>query len=169
MNKQSLFFTFIVAVVNTALLLMFLQYFVKRLKIKPEANSAISHSYTIWISSILITYLMLLKVALNLIENAIEIIIFSKVIDDTFLQVIQRIAVYTGFTFLFTFFSYYIVHNILGLTMGNRIDSIEIEKENKGYFIIKGVLQIGLVFSLLDIFEHFLQWFAPMVDTPFYH
>ena len=169
MNKQSLFFTCLVAVVATVLMLMVIQFLTKKQNIKSETEEKINTSYAIWLSSILVTFFMFLRIALDQTENAIEVIIYSKTIDDTFVQVMQKIAIYTGFTFLFTFISYYIVHNVLKLTLGNRIDSLEIEKDNRSYFIIKGVLLILLVFCLVNIFEHFLRWFAPVVDTPFYH
>jgi len=85
------------------------------------------------------------------------------------LAVMEKISVFTGFTYLFTFISYYIVHSLLKLSFGNREDSIEMEKDNKGYFLIKGVVLILLVFSLQTIFEHFLGWFTIKIDTPFYH
>ena len=169
MNKQSLFFTCLVAVVATVLMLIVIQFLTKKQNIKSETEEKINTSYAIWLSSILVTFFMFLRIALDQTENAIEVIIYSKTIDDTFVQVMQKIAIYTGFTFLFTFISYYIVHNVLKLTLGNRIDSLEIEKDNRSYFIIKGVLLILLVFCLVNIFEHFLRWFAPVVDTPFYH
>jgi len=43
------------------------------------------------------------------------------------------------------------------------------EKENTGYFIIKGIILILLAFSLITIFEHLLGWFVIKVETPFYH
>lgn len=169
MNKQSLFFTVLVAIVSTILLLMVLQYIVKKMGIKPKDDRELNTSYTIWVVSILISFFLLLKPALEQVENAIEVIIFSKTIDDTFFQVMQRIAINIGFTYFFTFLAYYLIHNILRFIFGTRIDSIEIEKNNKEYFTTKGVLLILFVFSLTTIFQHFLQWFAPSVDTIFYH
>jgi uncharacterized membrane protein len=169
MNKQSLFFTVLVAVVATVLLLMTLQFIVKKRNIKPAEDGKLNTSYTIWFASILISFFLLLKPALEQIENAIEVIIFSKTIDDTFIQVMQRIAINIGFTYFFTFLAYYTIHNVLKFTFGKRNDSIEIEKNNKEYFMIKGILLILFVFSLITIFQHFLQWFAPTVDTIFYH
>ena len=169
MNKQSIFFTCLVAVVATALMIMAIQFIIKKLNIKPETEEKTNTSYAIWSISIFIAFFMFLKVALEQTENAIEVIIYSKTIDNTFIEVMQRIAIYTGFTFFFTFLSYYIVNAIFKLLMGVRIDSYEIEKNNIGYFLIKGVILILLVFSLINIFEHFLRWFAPVVDTPFYH
>lgn len=169
MDKQSLFFTALVGVVATALMLMTVQFLAKRLNIKPENEQKINVSYSIWVASIMIVFFMFLKIALELIENSIELIIHSKTIDNTFLAVMEKIAIFTGFTFLFTFLAYYIIHNISKLLMGNRVDSIEIEKENIGYFIFKGILLILLVFSVTIIFQHFLGWFMPVVETPFYH
>lgn len=169
MNKQSLFFTVLVAIIATVLLVMTLQFIVKKKKIKPEEEGKLNTSYAIWFTSILITFFLLLKPALEQIENAIEVIIFSKTIDDTFIQVMQRIAINIGFTYFFTFLAYYSIHNILKFSFGKRNDSIEIEKNNKEYFLIKGILLILFVFSLSTIFQHFLQWFAPTVDSIFYH
>lgn len=169
MNKQSLFFTCLVAIVATALMMMIIQFLTKRLKVKPEDDDKMNVSYALWVTAIFIPFFMFLKVALEQTENAIEIIIYSKTIDNTFIAVMQKIAIYSGFTFLFTFLAYYIVHNILKLVMGNRTDSLEIEQNNTGYFIIKGIVLVLFVFSLITIFEHFLHWFAPVVETPFYH
>ncbi len=169
MDKQSLFFTSLVAILATALMLIAIQFFAKKQKIKLEVEQKINTSYSIWLSSIMVAFFMFLRVALELVENTIEIIIYSKTIDNTFMAVIQRIAIFTGFTFVFTFLTYYIVHNLLKLSLGNRIVSLEIEKDNKGYFIIKGIILTLLVYSILTIFEHLLSWFMPVVETPFYH
>ncbi|MFD2940674.1 hypothetical protein [Flavobacterium notoginsengisoli] len=169
MDKQSLFFTCIIAIVSTLLMLMSIQFLAKKLNIKSEQQEKLKLSYTIWLISILTSYFLFLKTALELIENSIEIIIYSKTIENTFLVSMQKITVFIGFTFFFTFASYFIVERILQLSFGKRLDNIEIEKENIGYYLIKGSLLVLLTFSLITIFEHFLQWFMPTVDTPFYH
>lgn len=169
MDQQSLFFTSIVAIVATALMLMLIQFLAKKQNIKSEREQKNSISYSIWITSILIAFFMLLKVALGFIENSIEVLIYSKTIDNVFIAVMQKIVISSGFTFLITFLAYYTVNTILVITSGKRNDSIEMERENIGYFIIKGLILILLVFSLITIFEHFLGWFAVKVDTPFYH
>ncbi|KAF2509397.1 hypothetical protein EYY60_13545 [Flavobacterium zhairuonense] len=169
MDKQSLFFTCIVAIVSTLLMLMSIQFLAKKLNIKSEQQEKINLSYTIWHVSILVTYFLFLKVALELIENSIEIIIYSKTIENTFLISMQKITIFIGFTFFFTFISYFTVEKILQLSFGKRLDSIEIEKENIGYYLLKGFLLILFTFSLITIFEHFLKWFTPTIDTPFYH
>lgn len=169
MDKQSLFFTSIVGIVAIALMLIAIQFLAKRLKIQTNTEQNINASYSIWFGSVLLSFLLFLKVALELIENSIELLIVDKSINNTFLAVMEQIAIYTGFSFVFTFFAYYIVHIVVKFSIGNRNDSIEIEKDNVGYFIIKGMVLLTLVFSLITIFEHFLRWFAPAIETPFYH
>lgn len=169
MNKQSLFFTAIVAIVATALMLMLINLYTKKQKIKSETDGVLSISYSIWITSIMFSFYMYLKVALELIENSIELIVLSKTIETTFLTVMEKIIIFTGFTFIFTALTYFTVHNLLKVSIGNRVDSIEVEKENKGYFLIKALILIMLSFSLLTIFQDFLSWFTIKVETPFYH
>lgn len=169
MNKQSLFFTSIVAIVATALMLMLIQFLAKKLNIKSEKEEKIKVSYSIWVSSILVSFFLFLKVALGIIENSIELIIYSKTTDNVFIAVMEKIIIFSGFTFLFTFLTYYIVQILQVFFIGKRNDSIEMEKENTGYFIVKGIIIILLAFSLISIFEHLLGWFVIKVETPFYH
>jgi hypothetical protein len=169
MDKQSLFFTTIVAIVAIALMLMAIQFLSKKLNIKTETEEKFNPSYSIWFGSLLISFILFLKVALELVENSIELLIADKTIDNTFIAVMEKIAIFTGFTFFSTFLAYYIVNTILKYLIGNRTDSIEIEKDNVGYYIIKGLALLSLVFSIITVFEHFLRWFAPSVATPFYH
>lgn len=169
MDKQSLFFTSIVGIVAIALMLLAIQFLAKRLKLQTNTEQNINASYSVWFGSLLLSFILFLKVALELVENSIELLIADKSINNTFLAVLEQIAIYTGFSFLFTFIAYYIVSIVVKFSIGNRNDSIEIEKDNVGYFIIKGMVLLTLVFSLITIFEHFLRWFAPAIETPFYH
>ena len=169
MDKQSLFFTSIVGIIAIALMIVAIQFLAKRLKLQTNTEQNINASYSIWFGSLLLSFILLLKVALELVENSIELLIADKSINNTFVAVMEQIAIYTGFSFLFTFITYYIVSIIVKFSIGDRKDSIEIEKDNVGYFIIKGLILLTLVFSLITIFEHFLRWFAPAIETPFYH
>jgi len=169
MDKQSIFFTCIVAIVAISIMFMSIQFLAKKSNIKMEQDDEISVAYTIWFCSLFISFMLFLKVALQFIENSIEIIIYSKTIDNTFWAVIQKIALFIGFTFLATFLFYFIINSIIKFFLGARKDFIEIEKNNIAYFSIKGIALVLLVFSLLPVFEHFLGWFLPTVSTPFYH
>jgi hypothetical protein len=165
MDKQSIFFTGLVAIIAIAILLIIIQFISKRQKINLGLDSQINLSYSIWLSALMISFVLFLKVALELIENSIETIIYSKTIDNTFLAVMEKISVFVGFTF----FSYYLITVIMRMFFGKRKLNIEIKNNNIGYFIINGLSLILFTYSILNIFEHFLRWFSPVVSTPFYH
>lgn len=170
MDKQSIFFTVLVAVIATVLMLMAIQFLAKKQKIQTSNNDqSIPLSLTVWNISLLIPFFLYLRTALLILENTIEILISPKCPENAFLGIIQRIAIYIGFTFLFTFLTYYIIGTILKITLGKRIDSIEVENNNYGYFLIKSILMVFISFALLTVFEHLLNWFVPIIDTPFYH
>ncbi|AWG22240.1 hypothetical protein FFWV33_12290 [Flavobacterium faecale] len=167
MDQQSIFFTVLVAIVSFPLMLLAIKFQSKKINIKVEEK--ISTSFTIWFSSFFISFTLFLKIALQEIENTIEIIIYSRTISNTFFEVMQKISINIGFTFLATFFVYYIINTVTKLFLGDRKNHIEMDNNNITYFVIKGLVFVLFTFAILPFFEHFLQWFAPIVNTPFYH
>jgi hypothetical protein len=169
MDKQSLIFTSLIAILALSLMLMAIQFLAKKLKIKSIQNEKTQLSYSVWFGAIIISFIIPFKIALELIENSIELLITDATIINTFMAVTEKIALFTGFSFIYTFAAYYIVNILFKYIVGNRNDSIEIANDNVGYYVNKGLVLIALVYSLSNVFEHFLRWFAPIIDTPFYH
>ena len=48
------------------------------------------------------------------------------------------------------------------------VSKLEIENNNNVYFLLNGVVFIGLVYSLMPIFEILLRIFFPSLEVPFY-
>ncbi len=168
MNKQSIFFTCIVGIVSTALMLLLLrrQIFKHPNNTPNEVKDSLSQS--LWISSLLLTFFIFLKVALELVENAIEVIIYDSTVVHTFWLVMQKISIYIGFVFVFTWSLSVIVDWLLKMLYGKRDTMIELKNNHFSFFIMRGVLIVFLSLSLLPMFQHLLEWFAPVVNTPFY-
>lgn len=168
MNKQSLFFTGIVAIASLIIMFFLLTLFYKK-RFQVKEQPAITKTYLVWVSSLLIPFFLMLKVALEQIENTIEIVIYSPTIENTFFVVMQKILIFTGFTYFFCFMLYFIVDFVVSFTSGKKSDKIEMELQNTNYFLFKALITIALTYSLLTVFEHFLRWFIPVIDTLFYH
>ena len=168
MNKQSLFFTFLVAIVSIVIMFQLIHFLAKRKKIKPESGDKLSLAYSIWFCSLIIAFAFHLKIALQQIENSIQFIIYSDEIQNTFLAVVEKISIFIGFCFIATFLAYYIVNFVIKISFNNREESHEIENENYSYFLLKGTVLIVFILISLPVFEHFLMWFLPKVETPFY-
>lgn len=168
MNKQSLFFTFLVAIVAIVIMFQLIQFIAKRKNIKSQNSDKTSISYTIWFSTFLISFTLYLKIAIHQIENSIEYLIFANEIENTFLAVMEKISIFIGFTFVATFLTHYLMNFFINLIFGKKIESHEIENENLGYFLTKGVAVIAFVIVTIPLFEHLLMWFLPKIETPFY-
>ncbi|MEZ4853755.1 hypothetical protein [Flavobacterium sp.] len=168
MNKQSIFFTILVGVISLLLALGLIQFLAqKTFKLNPHEKP--SWSFLIWQSTWLIPFFIFLNSALEITENTIETVIYSNTVQNTFLYSTGKILLYIGFTFLFTLFVNKIVDVIDNFFFSKNNTSIELENNNVVYFTFKLVLVVGLAFSLLTVFEHFLSWFVPSIETPFYH
>jgi hypothetical protein len=167
MDQQSLFFTFIVAIVALLIELNIISIYANKQKIKSLENNNIS--LILWYLNFLIPFFLLLKIALELIENSIEVLIYSTTVSNTFVAVMEKIFIFSGLVFLFSFLIYFSIERIVSFFITKKDNVIEIENNNYSYFLFKLSLTVFLTFSLLRIFEDFLKWFLPIVETPFYH
>jgi hypothetical protein len=165
MNKQSLFFTFLVAIVVLLIAFNLLILYAKKRKIKTDNTNI---SLVLWYSTILVPLFLLLKPALNMIENSIELLIYADSVNNTFIKVMEIILIYTGLTFVFTIVVHLLTEKISIYILDKRDISIEIENNNFYYFIFKLLISTLFVYTLLSVYEDFLKWFLP-VYTPFYH
>lgn len=168
MNKQSLFFTFLVAIITILIAMNLISILAKKRNIN-ISNNSLNTSSTLWYLSILLPFFMLLKVSLEMIENSIEVLIYSATVENTFLAVMEKILIYTGLSFVFVAIVFLLIEKLLFFSFGKRQDSIEINNNNFSYFILKLSLSTLLVYSLLSVYDHFLRWFLPSIETPFYH
>lgn len=166
MNKQSLFFTFLVAIVVLLIAFNLLILYAKKRKIKTD-NTTIS--LVLWYSTILVPLFLLLKPALNMIENSIELLIYADSVNNTFIKVMEIILIYTGLTFVFTIVVHLLTEKISIYILDKRDVSIEIENNNFSYFMFKLLISTLFVYTLLSVYEDFLRWFLPVFNTPFYH
>lgn len=166
MNKQSLFFTFLVAIVVLLIACNLLILYAKKRKIKTD-NTTIS--LVLWYSTILVPLFLLLKPALNMIENSIELLIYADSVNNTFIKVMEIILIYTGLTFVFTIVVHLLTEKISIYILDKRDVSIEIENNNFSYFMFKLLISTLFVYTLLSVYEDFLKWFLPVFNTPFYH
>ena len=166
MNKQSLFFTFLVAIVVLLIAFNLLILYAKKRKIKTDNTNI---SLVLWYSTILVPLFLLLKPALNMIENSIELLIYADSVNNTFIKVMEIILIYTGLTFVFTIVVHLLTEKISIYILDKRDISIEIENNNFYYFIFKLLISTLFVYTLLSVYEDFLKWFLPVFNTPFYH
>jgi hypothetical protein len=121
MNKQSLFFTFLVAIIVLLIAFNLLILFAKKSKVKTDNTNL---SLILWYSTILVPFFLLLKPALNMIENSIELLIYANSVNNTFISVMEKILIYSGLTFVFTIVVYLLIEKISIFILDKRDISI---------------------------------------------
>ena len=65
-------------------------------------NLSLNTSSVLWYLSILLPFFLMLKVSLEMIENSIEVLIYSATTENTFLAVMEKILIYIGLSFVFS-------------------------------------------------------------------
>src|SRR5690606_33537682 len=103
MDKQSIFFSILTGIVAIAIMLIAIKALAARMRIRTNSDNGLIFTFGLWASSFIISFLLLVRPALTLRENAIEIIIFAEAINTTFLTVMEKISIFIGFTFIGTF------------------------------------------------------------------
>lgn len=169
MNTQSLIITGITGIVNLSVAILLIQLFTKKIKSKTEDETGFKLSYPIWIGLMLIAFGLLLQTALRLLSDSLDIILGADMKEETTGLIIQKVAVFSGFVFVWFVVAFALTRILSVILLGKRSLSIEIERNNIGYVIINGVFLIIMILSLSSVFESFLRLFMPVVETPFYH
>lgn len=164
MNTSNLIITTIVGIVAIALFVLIIQLISK--KINYEEEGKLKMAFALWVGFLTFSFALLLSNCLKATSNAIEVIGIPK--SENTLQIIEKIALFVGFTFVWFVIVYFVIQFISAILLGKRNDNIEIDRNNYGYYIIKGIFFLTLTFSLLSVFENFLRLFSPIVNTPFY-
>ncbi len=166
MNTTNLIVTAIVGIITIALFILAFQFFSKQINYEEEGK--LKSAFAFWISFSTTSFALLLSSSLKAVSNGIEVI-QSTVKTESMLPIIEKIALFTGFTFLWFSVTYVIALFITAILLGKRTASIEIERNNYNYFIINGVILLAFTLAFLSVFESFLRMFSPIVETPFYH
>ena len=166
MNTSNLIITAIVGIIAIALFVLAIQFLSK--KINYEEEGKLKTAFAVWIGFSLASFALLLSSALKAVSGAIEVILGIAKTENT-LPVIEKVALFAGFTFMWFIVTYFITQFITAILLGKRTDSIEIDRNNYNYFIMKGIILVAFTFAFLSVFENFLRMFSPVVETPFYH
>ena len=77
-------------------------------------------------------------------------------------------VLFVGLTNTWLIIWYFITKALSLLFTGKRNDVNEIENNNYVYFILKGVVFIGFVYSLMPVYEIVLRTFFPNIEIPYY-
>lgn len=168
MKIESSITVIISGIIAFALALLIIQFFVKELRKRAITENSLNLSFAIWFGSLLVSITLLLSTAMSVMKDATDVLIaFPK--EGMYVEIFKAASIFIGLAFLWFVVSFYIIKIFIRLIFSSSIDEVEMEQNNKTYFIIKGVTIIVFILSLLPAFESLLRSFIVTVSTPIYH
>lgn len=143
------------------------QLFFRKERAESEVDGRFVLAYGVLILSWVFSFSILNYISLSILIEFSDSLYRVKIIDPE-LNLITTGVLFTGLTNIWIFFCYLIVNTLSFLYSGKRKCINEIQSNNYVYFLLKGGVFVGLVFSLLPVFELVLRLFVPEVEIPFY-
>lgn len=156
----------IIGVISIVISLTATQLFLKKEKLSSENNGQINLSYGILFSTWIIGFSLLNFKSISVLNEFITIIMRIKTVDFN-MQIFKISVLFIGILNFWLILCHYTIEVLSAFYLGKRKNKNEIINNNYSYFIIKGLLYLGIIYSLMPIFELLLKAFFP-IDTPFY-
>lgn len=168
MNTSKTITLAIAGLVAIAIVLLVIQLLLKKMKLKSEIDGRLKLSYGIWFVTLFIAASIVNSKSISILSEAMDNI-YKMNTQKILTESIKAISLFIGLSVVWFVIGVYVANFLVVIIVGKRKDSNEMEADNYSYFIIKGFLVIGIVFSLLPIFETLLRAFITSVQLPFYH
>jgi hypothetical protein len=156
-----------IGIIAFAISLTVTQLFIRKEKSKSENEGKILLAYGILFSCWVISFSMLNFKTLSVL-NEVADTIYKVNSGNPILEIVETSVLFIGLSNTWLILWYFITKALSLLFTGKRNDSTEIESNNYVYFILKSIVFIGIVYSLMPVFESVLRAFLPNIEIPYY-
>ncbi|RZK59189.1 MAG: hypothetical protein EOO91_05850 [Pedobacter sp.] len=156
-------------IILSFILLLFLNYFLTRnFKSKINNDGKLKISFGIWYAAIFLAGATIISTIINVVIEVIDNLIKIKP-EKLYLELIKATSLAVGVGFIWLFLWYLVVSFLTKMIPLKANEIEEMEEDNFGYFLIKGMMLLGLIFSLSSVLSMMLRTLIPNVEIPFYH
>jgi len=168
MNTTSEILLIICCIITIAMGIFIVQILLRKLRLKSESETKIKISYGIWIMSLFVAYCINTAKTIEILNEAYDTIMKVNQ-SDALSKILQTSSVFIGLNILW-FIIWYSLSNVLStILIGKRNIIKEMEQDNISYFLIRGVILVGVIISFLILYESILRVFLPNIKVPFYY
>jgi hypothetical protein len=156
-----------VGIITFAISLTVTQLFIRKEKSKSENEGKILLAYGILFSGWVISISMLNFKMLSVLNEFADTF-YTVNSGNPILEIVKTSVLFIGLLNTWLILWYFITKSLSLLFTGKRNDATEIESNNYVYFILKSIVFIGIVYSLMPVFESVLRAFFPNIEIPYY-
>lgn len=156
-----------IGIIAFAISLSLTQLLIRKEKSKSESDGKILLAFGFLSSSWVMCFSLLNYKTLSIL-NEFSDTIYKINTTNPLTEIARTSVLFIGLTNTWLIIWYYITKALSVLYTGKRNEVNEIENNNYVYFVLRGVVFIGFVYSLMPVFENVLRIFFPTIEIPYY-
>lgn len=168
MNSLKLIAISSTIIISLTLLLFIIYLLTKKFKSKINLEGKLKTAFGIWYTSIFLS-------GASIISNITSIT--SEVLDNLtkirsinlYVELVKTVSLVIGAGFIWLILWFFVVTFLTKIIPIKTDETEEMEDDCFGYFMIKGAMLIGIIFSLSPILSLMLRTLIPNIEVPFYH
>jgi hypothetical protein len=168
MNTLKLITISCTIIISFILLLLITSLLTKSFKSKINKDGRLKISFGIWYAAIFLAGANIISSIINIVVEVIDNLI--KIQPPKFyIELVKAISLIVGVGFIWLLVWFFAVKFLTKVMPLKTIDNEEMEDDNFGYFLIKGIMLLSIIFSLSSVLSLILRMLIPNVQIPFYH
>lgn len=155
-------------VIGIAINLTVIKLLLSKLYKNVDDNTFNKSSFLIEFASLFIASSILFSKSIYAANEAIDTILKLR-LNNIFFEIIKVCAAYFGLNILWLLVLYFLSISLSSIVFVNRTQQKEMDNNNNCFFIVKGLVLLGLVFSSFSLLENIFRIFIPSISTPIFH
>lgn len=168
MNTTKTITLTIAGMIALAIMLTLIQFLLRKVRLKSEADFRIKPAYGVWFTCLFIAGSLIAERIVTFLSEAIDNI-FKMALPNTAFEIAKISSLYIGLGVIWFLLWYFITKVFSTIITGNRNELEEMELNNSHYFLIRGLIAIGFIFCLSPVLDILFRMVMPNIQLPFYH
>ncbi len=156
-----------VEIIAFAISLIIAQLLIRKERQKSESEGKTNLSFGILFGSWIISISQINYKLINTL-NEIYDITFKTNEKNQFLNCTKSTVLFMGVSLFWLIFIFSLTRIINKIFSQNRDNCIEIENNNYVYFLIQGLVFIGMIYCSMPILDILLKYFFPEIEIPYF-
>lgn len=168
MNTTKTITLTIAGIIAVAIMLTLIQFLLRKVKIKSEVDFKIKTAYGIWFACLFVASCLITAKVVSFLGEAIDNI-YKMGSPSLALDVAKISSLYIGLGVIWFLLWYFIAKVFSTIIAVNRNEVEEMELNNSYFFLIRGIIVIGLIFCLSPVLDIIFRLVMPNIQLPYFH
>ncbi|WP_448698113.1 hypothetical protein ACFGVR_14930 [Mucilaginibacter sp. AW1-3] len=168
MNPIKMITLTLAAITTTALMLSTIQLLLRQVRSQSENDFRIKSAYGIWFASLAVAAILVSAKSILFLDEAADNL-YKIMPVNLYWELAKTASLYMGLSVVWFLLWFFVAKAMAVTTLGMRREAEEMDLNNACYFLIRGLIFIGLVFCLSPVLDMVFRLVLPNVPLTFYH